>query len=134
WLLLPLLLGTLATTTLYHPSSRYRLPMIIPLLLLAGHGVWATSRWPSRLRGYVAGAAALAVLALAVRLEAVPLRNRPLWLLELGFRSFEAGELAAAHDYAREAERLAPRDPVIQQRSALLFEVVAQRQKHLQQA
>ncbi|HTU62758.1 MAG TPA: glycosyltransferase family 39 protein, partial [Polyangiales bacterium] len=129
WLLAPLLLGTLATTTLYHPSSRYRLPLIIPLLVLAGHGACATLRLPSRLRPYVGGVAAVAVLALTIRFEAVTLRNRPLWLLELAFSSFEAGEFDAAHAYARQAQSLAPRDPVIQKRSDLLFEVLAQQQR-----
>lgn len=37
--LLPLFLGAVACTTLYHPSTRYRLAMIVPLLILSGPGV-----------------------------------------------------------------------------------------------
>jgi hypothetical protein len=36
---MPIILGIVALTTLYHPSSRYRLPIVIPLSMLAGAGL-----------------------------------------------------------------------------------------------
>ena len=42
--MLPLVLGVLATTTLFHPSTRYRFALVIPLVTLGGMGAVAAAR------------------------------------------------------------------------------------------
>src|SRR5690606_28970524 len=45
---LPLIIGVVVVTTLFHPSSRYRLPMIVPLVLLGAAGLVELARTEPR--------------------------------------------------------------------------------------
>ena len=65
WPLMPLVAGVLVVTSLYHPSSRYRLAMIVPMIALAPAGIeWMLGlARAERLAGFAFVGAILGVLA-----------------------------------------------------------------------
>lgn len=60
---LPLILGTFALTTLFHSSSRYRLPMVLPLCVLGGIGLHGVAQVHDRARRLALQGALLLICA-----------------------------------------------------------------------
>lgn len=117
--MLPLFLGAIACTTLYHPSTRYRLAMIIPLLLLAGPGLswlWRTRREQGH-RLLLAAVVVSCVIA-AGHNYSRQMGKPALWSLELAASTFYAGDDEASLAHLSEAEAAAPHDPVVKARVA----------------
>jgi len=127
--LLPLFLGAIACTTLYHPSSRYRLAMIIPLLILAGPGVsalWQERR--ERGRRLLLGAVLAACVAASAHSLSKRLANHALWELELATSTYAAGDDQATLAHLDAAEAADPDSPVVRQRVEAGRRLVASRQ------
>ncbi len=122
WPLLPAIVGTLVTTALYHPSSRYRLPMVVPLLSLAGWAVaeaWALPR--GRLR-QITGVTMLTGLALTtVDWFSQGPGNRPAWHLELAVSAYTAGDYGAALRDASLAQKLGTEGSQAHKRAGLVL-------------
>ncbi|MBN1652743.1 MAG: glycosyltransferase family 39 protein [Deltaproteobacteria bacterium] len=114
---LPLALGVFITTTLYHPSSRYRLALIVPLLLLAGMGLEAIVRlYASSIGKGIAILMLLLSLFFAQDHVRQKLANRAEFELQLASSSAVAGDRKAAWRHAQNAARAAPKDPSVQRR------------------
>lgn len=121
----PLMLGVVITTTLYHPSTRYRLAIVLPLLVLSGvgvAGVWNATQ-SSRRRAVVAVAVALSActLALSVLHLTSTSYNHAEFELQLAMSAGIQGDMEAQRAHALAAQELAPNDPTIRQRAALLL-------------
>lgn len=113
----PLVLGVLVTTTLYHPSTRYRLAMILPLLVLSGAGFASLMRrhragkvWGLR----AAGVVTLGLVALHSQSRGY---NRVEFELQCAMSAAAAGDREGQVAHAQEAIRLAPADSSIRQRA-----------------
>jgi len=120
WPLVPVMVGTLATTGLYHPSSRYRLAMVVPLVVLAGLGAARAAR-----RDGSPLLARLAVLLCVCGTTAHWFRQGPgnvaAWHMELAVSSYGAGEYEAATREARRAHELSrPGSPLRTRASAVI--------------
>lgn len=114
---LPLVLGTLATTVLFHPSSRYRLPMALPLVLLAGFGVLRAVEIESmRVRRAVCAALLVACVVLIARHELHPLQSPAWWQVRVAEAAAASGDLATLEARVRRARAMAPNDARLQQR------------------
>ncbi len=124
WVFLPFIVGTLATTVLFHPSSRYRLPMGLPLVLLGGYGLvraYTTER--VRTRRVLCGALLVATLALVTRHELHSLRAPAWWELRVAEAAAAAGDLATVEQRVRRARELAPSDSQLQRRLNRLSQI-----------
>jgi len=94
----PFFVAGLAACLLYHPSARYRLPMIYPLLLLAGPALRALASRRGKSRAdHLVAAATLALVALFVarHLTYRP-QNPALWNASVARSHALAGELPEA--------------------------------------
>jgi 4-amino-4-deoxy-L-arabinose transferase-like glycosyltransferase len=128
--LLPLFLGAIACTTLYHPSTRYRLAMIIPLLLLAGPGLtwlWRTRR--ERSRGLFLGVIVVSCVIAAGHNLSKTMGNPALWELELAMSNYNAGNDEASLEHLSAAEAAAPHNRVVQARVDAGRQLLAARAK-----
>jgi hypothetical protein len=114
---LPLFLGVVLVTTLFHPSTRYRLSMAVPLVLLSAEALLALAALARQRRVLVALVAA-ACVALAVRHLAHPLANPGLWQVRVAEGEVLRGDVGAAR--ARIARALATGDRDAIARIALL--------------
>ena len=90
---LPLLLGAVLTSVLFHPSSRYRFPMILPLVHLGGIGVAAlyfskevVGPMRPNLRRAVVGLVTVVAGLLCVRTLSYELAHPGMWQLRVGGR------------------------------------------------
>jgi 4-amino-4-deoxy-L-arabinose transferase-like glycosyltransferase len=114
---LPLILGVLITTTLYHPSSRYRLAMILPMVMLAGPGFAEIIRLRATVFGKCSAIILVVLSAYMVhdtyRRE---LHSRADFELQLASSYSMAGDKKAAWHHAQQAAIEAPHDPRIQKR------------------
>jgi hypothetical protein len=97
WLLGAVLVGTLLTTTLFHPSTRYRLPLIIALAPLSGHA-WARAlaMRPSRRRRVTLAIYGACACAMAVFHQLRPLVHPGLWELRVAEAAAQEGDVAEA--------------------------------------
>jgi 4-amino-4-deoxy-L-arabinose transferase-like glycosyltransferase len=93
---LPLILGTLIVTTLFHPSTRYRLAMAIPLVLLSSFAVAELFRMHGRRRAVAIGCVGLVVVALGVRHLTHPLASPGMWELRVAEGEAARGDVDAA--------------------------------------
>ncbi|MFK7989347.1 MAG: hypothetical protein AB8I08_25235 [Sandaracinaceae bacterium] len=105
---LPLVLGAVAATTLAHPSSRYRLAMIVPLLWLGGLAVrWM---WDARGTRLARGAAAVSLVVVtfgAMRGWTYELRHPEAWELTLAESYAQGWQITEAREHAERARALA---------------------------
>ena len=94
---LPLVVGTVLVTTLFHPSARYRLAMAIPLVLLASEALIEVARVPDlrRRRGALA-LVAVVVTGLGVRHLTHPLASPGMWELRVAEGEAARGDVDAA--------------------------------------
>lgn len=114
---LPFALGSLATTVVFHSSSRYRLFLVVPLLLLAGHGVVSLARVR---RPWLRAALGLPVAALCGCLVARTLSYQMIapaqWELRVAQSAAAIGDRAEFQRRVSRARRLAPDNPVVEAR------------------
>jgi hypothetical protein len=104
---LPLILGTVIVTTLFHPSGRYRLAMAIPLVLLSAEGVAAVMRVPEmRLRRIGLAAVLALVLSFGVRHLTHPLASPGMWQLRVAEGEAARGDVGAARERVSRAEAI----------------------------
>jgi hypothetical protein len=98
----PLILGALITTTLFHPSSRYRLPMVLALLPLTAGGLRWLAEWPSHRwgQGLRVGLIALCVVSMG-RTYTYRLRHPASWHLEVARSAVQAGDWQTVRARAR---------------------------------
>lgn len=132
-LLAPIVLGVLATTTLFHPSSRYRYALFAVLVPLAALGCVEAARvcrrwWRERSRerkpvGWalpvVIGALALAV-TLSVRTVGYELRHPGMWELRVAESELRRGAKKQAEMRITRALDLGSDDPAVRRRVAML--------------
>lgn len=128
---LPLILGVIATTTLFHPSSRYRLPIVLPLALLSGHGIaLLVEAWRDRMAARVGVVVVVAACALsAYRVTTYELRHPALWELRVARGELERGDLERARDRARRAYETA-RDADTRRQAAGILDLTGGRLDH----
>ena len=111
---LPVVLGVFAVTTLYHPSSRYRLPMVIPLVWLGGIAV--ADLWRRREERQTRLTLALVLilaLSTAFRGWTYEMANPARWELTLAESYRIQGDLDSSRRHMEEAVRIAPDDPIV---------------------
>ena len=114
---LPLVLGVVLVTTLFHPSTRYRLSMSVPLVLLSTQAALALGDALSRRRALIV-VTATACLLLAVRHLVHPLQSPGLWQVRVAEGETLRGDVDAAR--ARIARALATGEPAAIARIGLL--------------
>ena len=112
----PLLLGTLATTTIFYATTRYRLPMVLPLLVLAAHLVPAPEELAAARPRLVA--AALAVLVFSSLTWMRRLERPAAWQLRVAEAAAVAGDGAEVARRIERARALAPDDADTEHRIA----------------
>jgi hypothetical protein len=114
-------LGALVVTTMFHPSTRYRLPLLVALLPLAGYA-WQVAGELERPRlrwSALCGLAGL-TLSFAVVQFVRPLEHPAWWQLRVAEASLEEGDFAAAKRRIEAARDMAPRDKAVGERAAML--------------
>lgn len=122
---LPYALGSVATTVVFHASSRYRLFLVIPLLLLAGFGVVSLWRlaagWRLRPAGLLLVLPAAAVcVGLAVRTLTYQMLSPAQWELRVAQSAAVAGDMAELQRRIARARAVAPGNAAVEQRIKLL--------------
>ena len=116
---LPLVLGTLIVTTLFHPSGRYRLAMSIPLVVLAAEGIaHLLEAEPRRLRSIGLAAVLTILVAFGVRHLTHPLASPGMWQLRVAEGEAARGSVDAARERTRRALAIGG-DDVIERIAAL---------------
>lgn len=122
---LPYALGSVATTVVFHASSRYRLFLVLPLLPLAGFG--ALTLW-HRLRGWRdsrrpllwALPTALACCGFMVRTLTYEMLAPAQWELRVAQSAAVAGDQAELQRRIGRARALASGDPSVEPRIKML--------------
>jgi hypothetical protein len=119
--LLAIALGTLLTTTLFHPSTRYRLPLVIALLPLAGYAWQLALGLPNR-RSRLLSLSALSAIALTFGVVQAlrPLDNPAFWQLRVAEAALEEGDFATVRKRLASARALAPADTQVRERADML--------------
>lgn len=121
WLLSSFVLGALATTVLVHPSSRYRLPMVIPMLLLSGHAVIWLWHQP-RTRHWWLGVSAVTLLCGYFTYGTLfyRLTDPAMWQLRMAESAIAGWDGDEAARRIARAQAIAGNEPHIQQRITYL--------------
>jgi hypothetical protein len=114
-LVAPLVSGIFLTTTLFYPTSRYRLPIALAFVLLAAPFVVDLARDAREGRRRVL-ACALVVLCfgLGVRLEGYRLEAPERWHMRVAESAFITGDVATYRSRVARARAMAPNDPDIE--------------------
>jgi hypothetical protein len=108
---LPFVLGTIATTMLTIPDSRYRLVMVIPLLVLAGRGALSLGAIRGRrLRTGAILATSAICAALTVRTMTYELAHPGLWEIRVAQADARLGDVDSVRRRVRRALELEPND------------------------
>lgn len=111
----PIIVGTLGMMCLFHPSSRYRLPMTLGLLMLAAGACSVLWESPRRQR-----AMRCALVALFVGFGALQIAHLPTapaeWHFALAQSHVAAGDVVSAEAEARTALHWAPDDVELRRR------------------
>lgn len=112
---MPIILGCLVTTTLYHPSTRYRLGMVIPLMILAGHGISLPGAFKAA-RSKIVSLSVLVALCAGFSIYTwTASRVHPaIWQLNLAQSYLVSAKHPMVKHHMELANRYAPRDPAIQ--------------------
>lgn len=114
---LPFVLGTIATTTLFHPSTRYRLAMVPVLVLFAAVGLMRLhALTPPRRRAISLGIAGVLFTFFTFRSATYEMRSPALWHLRVAEGAAVAGDADLRDTRIREALLLAPEDPQVRRR------------------
>lgn len=131
--LLPLVavaLGTLLTTILFHPSTRYRLPLLVSMLPLAGLAC-STAFGREAVTEAVRLRYRLLCLAILIGFGARgalhSLAHPALWELRVAESSALEGDSSSAHSRLARARALAPGDASVRARIVYVEQVLASR-------
>lgn len=93
----PLILCVVLVTTLFHPSSRYRLPMIVPLVALGSAGIVELFRIEqAALRRGIVAAVIVVCGALAIRHWTHALAHPAMWELQVAEGEYARGHVDAS--------------------------------------
>ena len=119
--LAPWAIGAFATTILVHPSSRYRLPIVLPMLLLAGVGaIWLWERRRGPRAWWILGPVVLGCAYFSYGTLAYQLADPAMWQLRMAESAFAAVDLEEAERRIARAEAIAGDKPHIKLRIAYL--------------
>lgn len=123
--------GTLLTTTMFHPSTRYRLPLALALLPLTGL-VWqhALALPAKRLRQAALAGLSLVGLCFALVQFVRPLENPAFWQLRVAESALEEGNFALARERIAAARALDTNDAHVTQHADRLTQRLPQRIAH----
>ncbi|MDQ3035273.1 MAG: hypothetical protein M3Y87_22910 [Myxococcota bacterium] len=117
----PLVIGVILVTTLFHPSSRYRLPMIVPLVMLGGIGLAELWSLPARRARIAIGSAVLVVCAaLAIRHWTHALHDPAMWHVRVAEGETVRGDTDAARARVTRAYELSREGDAARTRIELL--------------
>lgn len=120
---MPWFAGALTTLALYHPSSRYRLAMVLPLSVLAGYAIATAIEEMRERRRTIAWAGVAAVCGvLTLRSASYELRHPANWEAAVAESYFSTGDLESMHKHLDLAMELAPDDPNLRARVSFLRE------------
>lgn len=114
--LMPFVLGVVAVTTLYYPSSRYRLAIIVPLLAVAPAAIEAIRAAAPRPRVIGASLVGLALAFFVGRTYAYEIRQPGVLEAILAEAYARAGDGEQALRHARRALELEPDSAEVRQR------------------
>lgn len=117
---LPYALGSVATTTVFHASSRYRLFLVVPLLLLAGPGLVWLWRRPWRQRLLLGAPVALLCGCFMLRTLTYAMLVPAQWELRVAQSAAVLGDRAELGRRIARARALEPGSPAVEQRIRLL--------------
>lgn len=128
WPLVPIVVGVLLTVTLVHPSSRYRLPLVIALLPLASHALVSAPQivrpsWRLAACAY----AALVVAYFGWATHAYRLSYPAMWELRVAEAAVIAGDREEAFRRLDRAHAMAPSDPPIVERARYVTSMLGRR-------
>jgi hypothetical protein len=118
--LAPLLLGVFLTTTLFHPSTRYRLPLLIVFAPLAGY---ACARAEQALRqGHwpLSVIVAAIVLGFGLRSATRGLQHPGVWQMRVAESAAMANDLPECRSRVRAALEAEPDSPEVGARIAFI--------------
>lgn len=122
----PYVLGALATTTLFHPDSRYRLAMIVPCAFLGGHAVASLRDLANqRLRAVAIGVVGLACALLVARTLTYRLNQPAVWELSVAESAAVQADAAEVARRVHRARAAAPGDPGTERRIAYVNDRLA---------
>lgn len=115
--LLPIVLGVFLTTTLFHPSTRYRLPLLIAFAPLTGLTLMHAEQAFRAGKRRLPAALALLVLAFAARGATRGLDHPGLWELRVAESAAMAGDLPECRARIESALRREPGVEAVQRRA-----------------
>jgi hypothetical protein len=122
---LPFVLGVITTTTLYHPSSRYRLVMVIPLLLLAGYGLTSIRKIAGpRITPWLGCVLVLVCTYFSYRTIGYKLHSPGMWHIGIAESAIRSGDLEQARQRIERALNESPNDPRIKESITYLQSLV----------
>jgi hypothetical protein len=115
--LLPIVLGILATTTLFHPSTRYRLPLLVAFAPLSGLAwVRAVAAYRHGARGLLALLVLVSVV-FSVRGATRSLEHPGAWQLRVAEAAAMANDLPECQARVRAALSIEPDSPSVRART-----------------
>lgn len=119
--LLPWALGAFASTVLFHPDNRYRLPLVVALLILSGFGIAWLSRQPRDRRFWLfATPLAVACIHFSYATLNYQLTDPAMWQLRMAESAISAWDAEEAERRIARAQAIAGDKPHIQRRIAYL--------------
>ena len=126
WPYVPWAFGCLVTVTLYHPSSRYRLGMAVPLVLLAGWGFQQLVLRARAQRSWILVAAVGLFCAVSItRTMTYSLRNPARWEITQAASWVSRGVPEEVERHTQRAMGLAPHDPRVRRQAEQLRHAVS---------
>jgi 4-amino-4-deoxy-L-arabinose transferase-like glycosyltransferase len=126
--LLPWACAAFASVVLLHPDNRYRLPLVLSLLVLSGAGVAALSRtYRERRTWWIAAPIALLCLYFSYATLTYQLQDPAMWQLRMAESAISANDSKEAERRIARAQAMAGDQPHIQQRIAYLRGLPSQR-------
>jgi hypothetical protein len=124
--LVPIIAGVLATTTLFHPSSRYRLPLAVALIPVAAYAL--ATLWRAEVsreqRLVLRGALVILVAYFASSTIGYELRSPGMWQLRMAEAEIAAGDPKAAKRRIQRAIVEEPNDRGVRERAAYLIKTL----------
>lgn len=124
WALAPVVIGILVTTTLFHPSTRYRLPLVVALAPLSGFAIskaWETARAGKPRLLALIGALALGWTAMS---STRVLSHPGMWHLRVAESAALASDLPECRARVDAAQKLEPNSSSVRERVAYVGSIL----------